>query len=117
MDVNVLFNIMAKKTYTELPTSRSTYVLIHVVPDTDFEFKCVFATPIIARKLVEQFLDDANFSMQTFITNAKSISEMAAWRGYMLEALAHRVFVRGGAESKARSALRKSKTKIVRKNP
>ena len=115
MDVNVLFNIMAKKTYTELPTSRSTYILIHVVPDTDFEFKCVFATPIIARKLVEQFLDDANFSMQTFITNAKSISEMAAWRGNMLEALAHRVFVRGAQKVKLVQLYEKAKPKSLEK--
>ena len=93
--VNTVFSIMSKRTYTERQTSETTFILIHVSLDRKFGFKSVFSTEVIACKLAEEFLDDSNFSVQNFVNQAKSISEMGAWQGYLLEALAHRVFVKG----------------------
>ena len=39
MDVNALFNIMSKRTYIELPTSKTTWILVHVSSDPDLELK------------------------------------------------------------------------------
>ena len=69
LKMETLFDIMSKKTYTDLPSSKFTSVLIHVVPDPSFlEFKCAFASEIISRMLVDRFLNNSDFSMQQFVT-------------------------------------------------
>ena len=40
--------------------------------------------------MVDRFLDDRTFEIQQFVAAVKHIPQFAVWRGYMLEAMAHR---------------------------
>ena len=78
-DINMetLFDILSKTVYTDLSSSKTTSVLIHLVPDPSFlEFKCVFASDIICRMLIDRFLNNSDFSMLQVLTRTQRIQAL-----------------------------------------
>ncbi|KAH6573771.1 hypothetical protein BASA62_002769 [Batrachochytrium salamandrivorans] len=97
LSVQDLHEVMAKYSYMDLPPQRQTSVLIHVWPKGEVgEFECQFASDTVSRRLAEKFLLNSDLAFQNFASQASHLPAFAAWRGYMLEALTHRVL--GGHE-------------------
>lgn len=91
MSTAELINIMTKASYFDLPSQSNTNMLVHVLPDPKYGFRCEFASEEIGRLLAETFVVEDEFSFEGFVVKASAMPQFAGWRGYMLEALAHRV--------------------------
>jgi hypothetical protein len=87
-----MVHIFRTPEFINLPRQLRTDTLIHVVPaDGDIEdFKRVFASEYISRRLAERFVEDRSYMAQAFTACVSHVKEFGSWRGYMLEAMAHK---------------------------
>ncbi len=92
LNMEDMVHIFRTPEFINLPRQLRTDTLIHVVPaDGDIEdFKRVFASEYISRRLAERFVEDRSYMAQAFTACVSHVKEFGSWRGYMLEAMAHK---------------------------
>ena len=56
----------------------------------------MFASEAISAELAQRFVEDQRFNAQHFASTVRDIPEFASWRGYLLEACAHKQLPKGG---------------------